>query len=224
MDAETGPVDPSASRRSSSSGLCTIAGGQHQRDKTVHFLWKTVRSPLTYKSAPLRVYEHGCTSLSMNVFASVSIHCMPVCASLYVFFSGTRIVSLVGAASSTIFVVTDTCLSQQNTSFVATKLNDKYAFVMTKELLRQPYFCCDKKMCFVMTNRFVTTKVCLSQQNFCHNKNFVATSILLSQQKTCFVATNRCLSWKTGVCHDKTFVMTKMILVAALTKDRTAPP
>ena len=71
---------------------------------------------------------------------------------------------------------------------------------------------------------FVITKVSLSQQNFCHKKNFVATSILLSQQKTCFVATNRCLSWQTGVCHNKTFVMTKMILVAALTKDRTAPP
>ena len=88
MDAETGPVGPSASRRSSSSGPCTIAGGQHQRNKTVHFLWKTVHSPLTYKSTPLRVYAHGCTSLSMNVFASVSIHCMPLCASLYLFFSG----------------------------------------------------------------------------------------------------------------------------------------
>ena len=88
MDAETGPVGPSASRRSSSSGPCTIAGGQHQRNKTVHFLWKTVHSPLTYKSTPLHVYAHGCMSL-MNVFASVSIHCMPLCASLYLFFSGT---------------------------------------------------------------------------------------------------------------------------------------
>ena len=53
--------------------------------------------------------------------------------------------------------------------------HDKHIFVMKNTCLSQ------QKTCFVVINMFVTTKVCLSQQNFCHNKNFVTTSILLSQ-------------------------------------------
>ena len=63
-----------------------------------------------------------------------------------------------------------------------------------------------QKMCFV------ATKVCLSQQNFCHDRhfrcnkkivatnicrdihNFVVTSLLLSRQNTSFVMTKVCLS------------------------------
>ena len=98
-------------------------------------------------------------------------------------------VSLVGAATSITFVATklfwddhtNTCLSQQSTSFV-----------MTKICLSQQNFCCNK-------HEFVTTKVLLQQAYFCCNKRCV----LLWQ--TCFVVTNMCLScllWQL-FCHDK---------------------
>ena len=117
------------------------------------------------------------------------------------------------------FCLDQSCLSRQNTSFVATKL-----CVATK------YFCPDRT--FVATNiyhdkhNFVATDTCLSRQfffyfvatelckyHFCRHKGFVATNILLSLQKFCldthtfcrdkrrvfrdkhmFVATNTCLS------------------------------
>ena len=79
-------------------------------------------------------------------------------------------------------VTTNTCLSQQNTSFVAIKVclpqqnfcHNKIMFVVTK------YFCHGKT--------FVIIFLCLSWQTF------VATSILLSWQTMCFVTTNMCLS------------------------------
>ena len=61
------------------------------------------------------------------------------------------------------------------------------------------------------------TKLCLLRQNiFVATKNvFVATSILSSRQKTCFVATNTCLS--------QGFVATKTPLVAAPANDSLLP-
>ena len=101
---------------------------------------------------------------------------------------------------SIIVVATNTCLSQQNTSFDATKVC----------LSLQTYFCCDKL-------NFSATNTCLSRQNIlCRDQSMlvatnideslVAGSILLSRQKTCCVAT-------------KHFVETKMILVAATAND-----
>ena len=56
-------------------------------------------------------------------------------------------------------------------------------FVATKDV-----FCRNKHV-------FVATKVSSSRHNVCRGKNmFVATSIPLPRQKTCFVATNTCLS------------------------------
>ena len=66
---------------------------------------------------------------------------------------------------------------------------------------------------------FVTTKVCLSQQNFCHDKQILVATKLLSQQR--FVA-NFCHNKHLFVVtknNNKTFVMTKILLVAAPTSD-----
>ena len=46
---------------------------------------------------------------------------------------------------------------------------------------------------------FVATKVCLSEQNFCHDK-------IVCHNKT-FVGTNRCLSWQAYFCHDRRHVL-----------------
>jgi len=109
-------------------------------------------------------------------------------------------VSLVGAATSIIFVTTNV-----------------FVFVMTK------YFCHDKT--FVVTNicrdkpMFVVTKVLSQQAYFCRN-----TSLLLLRQthvccdKSKLVATkpllwqnyvDRLLSWQKYVCHDKHFCCDK---------------
>ena len=99
-----------------------------------------------------------------------------------------------------VFVATNTCLSQQNTSFVVSKVclpwqncvchdkvflsrqtrvcRYKHAFVTTKDM-----FCCDTHVCHDKS-RLVTTKLCLLWQKFCCNKNmFVATNTYLSGQK-----------------------------------------
>ena len=86
-----------------------------------------------------------------------------------------KILSLAGAATSIIFIVTKVLL-WQNMSFVATKV-----------CLQQQKFCHDKQFChdkvflsFVATNNFVTTKIFLSWQTcVCHDKTFVATKIIL---------------------------------------------
>ena len=113
------------------------------------------------------------------------------------------------------FVVTNSCLSRQNMSFVTTKVylwqnlcRNKHNFITTKVLLQQAYFCRNKIS-------FVMTEICLSRQTFfhnkhvlvatniCHKKTFVATkSLLLWQQKTHFVMTNTntCLSWQNFCC------------------------
>ena len=65
------------------------------------------------------------------------------------------------------FVIANTCLFQQNMSFVATKVcllrqnfcRDKIVFVVTK------YFCCDKTM-FVATKYFCCDKTCRDKHTF----------------------------------------------------------
>ena len=91
--------------------------------------------------------------------------------------------------------MTSTCLSQQNMSFVVTKVN-----VATKLLSQQTHVCPDKYM---------------SRQNFCCNKhNSVMTKLWLWQAYFC-CDRRHVLSQQTCVCHDKKFVMTKMVLEAA---------
>ena len=104
--------------------------------------------------------------------------------------------------TSLVFVTTSTCLLQQNTSFVVTKV------CMLRETFVTTNICHDKS--FVATNIILLwqqTHICydkyMSWQKFCHDKDnfvtaktFVAASILLLRQKTCFVATNACLSWQ----------------------------
>ena len=74
-------------------------------------------------------------------------------------------------------------------------------FVTTKVLSRQKYACHDKSM-------FVTTKICLSRQNFSRGKGMlVATTVL---------------SWKNYVCRSKhvfVFVATKVLLRQKLCKN-----
>ena len=59
-----------------------------------------------------------------------------------------------GAATRMIFVMTNTCLLQQNTSLAATKV-----------CLPRQSFCCDKQVCHDRTHL-------MSWQNFCCNKNY----------------------------------------------------
>ena len=134
--------------------------------------------------------------------------------------------------------MTNMCLSQQNMSFVTTKLcllwqnfcHDKIMSVATQLLSQQTHVCHDKS--FVSTSiwthvchnkiMFVTTNICCDK--FCRDKNILSrqtivfTTKLLSQQayfycdKRCFVATNTCLLRQISAT-------TKMILVAAPTND-----
>ena len=65
-----------------------------------------------------------------------------------------------------------------------------------------------QKMCFVMTNMFVMTKVSLSQ-----HKTFVATTKMFAATNIChnksFVVTKICLSWQKYCHHKHTSVATK---------------
>ena len=143
--------------------------------------------------------------------------------------------SLVGAATSNIFVATNVLLRQtrvcynkhvcydktcllsrqkygcQDKTFVQTNiflLRQKHNFVATKLLPRQAYFCRDKHV-------FVATTKQKTEQNkkrlfwhACGNETFVMTNTCLSWQKY-FVATNIILSLQ-KFCHGKhTFVTTK---------------
>ena len=102
------------------------------------------------------------------------------------------------------FVMTSTCLSQQNMCFVVTKVN-----VATNFLSQQTHVCPDKYM---------------SWQNFCCNKhNSFMTKLWLWQAYFC-CKRKHVLSQQTYVCHDKTFVMTKMVLVAAPANNITQHP
>ena len=77
------------------------------------------------------------------------------------------------------FFATNTCLSRQNTSFVAAK----------------HLFCRDKTR-LLSRQKYAATKV-LSRQNYvCRDKN-----ILFPRQKTCFVAVNTCFS-RQNICRD----------------------
>ena len=124
-------------------------------------------------------------------------------------------------------VMTSTCLSWQNISFVATKLLSWQAHVChdkTYLLLRQKYACHDKhhvvmtsiplsqqKACFVATNTFcwcsfVATNICCNKSfihAFCDVRNFVMPKVL-SQQAYFFVVTKDVFCHNRSVCHDKT--------------------
>ena len=89
----------------------------------------------------------------------------------------------------------------------------KYQFCLRKYLTR---VCRDKRTSVLSSQThichkkcFVVTKICLSQQKFCHDKHtFIMTNdvgfLLLLRQNFC------CDKYLTRVCHDKhTFVATK---------------
>ena len=102
------------------------------------------------------------------------------------------------------------------------------------------YFCCDKSfiirntclsqqtcVCCNKTLFFIVTQICLSQQNFCHDK-IMSVAANICHDKG-FVATSmtKVLSRQAYFCHDKrhvlsqqNFVVTKMILVAAPVSDK----
>ena len=88
------------------------------------------------------------------------------------------------------FGVTNTCLLQQNTSFVTTKVC----------LSWQTYFCHNKT--FVATNIIVMTKLLWWQAYFFHDKHmFVVTKHILCNKKSMLVTTKlllqeTCLSWQ----------------------------
>ena len=95
--------------------------------------------------------------------------CLPVKFSCWATFhiSWSSLLSLAGAATSIIFVMTKDVLCQ-NKTFVVTNVSllqqkfcrNKNMFVATKVLSRQAYFCRDQ-----------TRHTCLSRQNFCRDKN-----------------------------------------------------
>ena len=102
--------------------------------------------------------------------------------------------SLAGAATSVIFVATNTCLSRQNTSVVATKI------CLSRQRL------CGAKLTFVATNTFL-----LRQKDACRDKTFVSPP----PQKFCR-GKHTFFTTKDVCCRDKHgFVATKIILVAA---------
>ena len=82
------------------------------------------------------------------------------------------------------FVVRNTCLSWQNTSFVRIKV-----------CLLWQNFCCDKQ--------FIAMKLCLLWQKFCNAKlTFATTNTFLSWQNTSFVVTKVCLLRQNNFfCH-----------------------
>ena len=160
--------------------------------------------------------------------------------------AGCKFISSAGAATSIIFVATNTCLSWQtcvchdkhvfvmtkyifccNKSLFAskvcwTKLLSRQIFVATNVILSWQNFCCDK-LTFVMTNTWLSwqsTKHMFIMTNICCDKISVVASILLSWQKTCFVVKNTSLTRQTYVCQDRTFIMTKLVLVAAAANDK----
>ena len=133
---------------------------------------------------PAEVYQRGLTSV--------------------VVFPRTGLLSLAGAATSIIFVATKffvvvatTCLSQQNRSFVATKV----------WLLRQNF--CRNKIFFSQNIFYLSRQnmsfvaIKLRKYHFCRDKSFFATNVCLSRQM--FVGTNVILSRQTRVCRDKNY-------------------
>ena len=100
-----------------------------------------------------------------------------------------------GAGRSTIFATTNV-LSRQTRFY-----RDKYVFVATKDVS-------------------VSTKICLSRQNICRDKNmFIATNIFFFATKRNTFFSLSLFSRQTHACRDKTFVVTKIVLVAAPASD-----
>ena len=144
--------------------------------------------------------------------------------------------SLVGAATSNIFVATNVLLRQTRVCY-----NKHVCYDKTCLLSRQKYGCQDKT--FVPTNifllrqkhNFVTTKLlpgqafvatnmccnnktknrtkqktsflaCLWQRNFCHDKHMFVVTKIFCSNKYNFVAT-KVLSRQAYFCHDKRCVL-----------------
>ena len=112
--------------------------------------------------------------------------------------------SLAGAATSIIFVVTKHVFCRYKSVFVATKL-----------LLWQTCFCrnkynfCRDKFTSITTNIFVATK-----HVFCCDKNMLVMIKVLSRQKFLlqqkyFVATNIIMLWQKCCCSKNAFVASK---------------
>ena len=68
-------------------------------------------------------------------------------------------------------------------------------FAATKVLSRQTGVCRDKAR-LLSRQAFLSRKTYFITKIFSRDKSYVPASIFLSRQKTCFVATNACLSWK----------------------------
>ena len=92
---------------------------------------------------------------------------MPCCHTYLLLFSSSffityQLMSLVGAATSIIFVF---CRGKHVKHIFC---RDKSMLVMTNLLSRQNYVCRDKT--FLSQQIFVMTNMCMSQQRFCRNK------------------------------------------------------
>ena len=110
-------------------------------------------------------------------------------------------ISLAGAATSFIFVATNTCLPRRKTSFVVSKV------CLSRHLLRQTYFCRDKHV-FAATKHVFCLDKSMFVATFCCDKlTFVATNTCLPRRNTSFVVSKVCLSRhllrQTYFCRDK---------------------
>ena len=144
--------------------------------------------------------SHGVVEILLNLSAnSVSVLC---CFLLFMYVHYYHWRQLLQTRQIHMLVATKPFSRQ---TFVATKI---ILSRQTRLLLRQKYACRNKHVF-----AFVETKI------FCRDKSFLSVSILLSRQRTCFVATNTCLSQQTRVYRNNTFVATKMILTAAPVSD-----
>ena len=72
-------------------------------------------------------------------------------------------------------------------------------FAATKVLSRQTGVCRDKAR-LLSRQAFLSRKTYFITKIFSRDKSYVPARIFLSRQKTCFVATNACLSWKKFCC------------------------
>ena len=107
------------------------------------------------------------------------------------------------------FVMTKYVLCHDKSMLAATKLclSQQNTFVMTKVLLRQAYFCCNKRRVFpwqktcLSQHIFVVMKVLSQQTYFCRDMHtFVMTKDVFCSDKHVFDATNMCLSWQIFCC------------------------
>ena len=97
----------------------------------------------------------------------------PLQTSILIIFKNVCIIvlSLAGAATSIIFVVTKHAFCHDKNMLVATNMHfchNKSMLVATKSMLPQNYVCCDK---YLLQQKFCHDRNTLSRQMFCHNKD-----------------------------------------------------